>query len=203
MVRMLAGDEAGAWGVVEAALQAGMTPRDFHCEVLTPILHSIGERWASGEIGVEDEHLASNVAHRLIGRLGPRFARKGRFRGTVVLAMPEGERHALGIAILADILRQDGYRVLNLGADTPAQALVTALESIDDLVAIAVGVVSSDRLRAAAAMIKAVRATGRNVPVLVGGAAIADETAAKRLGADGFAARACAVGALVTELRVD
>lgn len=200
MARLLAGDETGSWGVVEAALQSGMAPRDFYCEVLTPALHAIGERWAEGDLGVEEEHLASNVAARLIGRLGPRFARRGRPRGTVVLAMPSRERHGLGLAMVADVLREDGYRVLNLGADTPAEALVAALEPIDDLVAVAIGVVGADRLGAAAAMIRAVRKAPRSVPVVVGGAAIAGPVTAERLGADGFTESACGVGALIAEL---
>lgn len=198
--RMLAGDETGSWGVVEAAFASGMEPRDFYCEVLTPVLHAIGTLWQAGKVGVEEEHLASNVAAGLIGRLGPRFARRGRRKGTVVMAMPEGERHHLGSAMLADILRLDGYRVLNLGADTPSPALVAVLRQIEDLSAVAVGVVNTERLAAAASLINAVRRTAGNVPVIVGGAAVPDEEAALRLGADGWASDARAVGGLITGL---
>lgn len=198
--RMLAGDETGSWGVVEAAFASGMEPRDFYCEVLTPVLHAIGTLWQAGKAGVEEEHLASNVAAGLIGRLGPRFARRGRRKGTVVMAMPEGERHHLGSAMLADILRLDGYRVLNLGADTPSPALVAVLRQIEDLSAVAVGVVNTERLAAAASLINAVRRTAGNVPVIVGGAAVPDEEAALRLGADGWASDARAVGGLITGL---
>jgi excisionase family DNA binding protein len=198
--RMLAGDEAGSWGVVEAAFASGMTPADFYCEVLTPALHTIGDLWQNGKLGVEDEHLASEVAAEVIGRLGPRFARRGRTKGTVVLAMPEGERHHLGLAMLADILRSDGYRVLNLGADTPASALVAALRQVEDLSAIAVGVVNADRLAAATSLIKAVRRFFGGVPVVAGGAAVPDEEAALRLGADGGATDARAVGSLISDI---
>jgi excisionase family DNA binding protein len=198
--RMLAGDEAGSWGVVEAAFAAGMEPRDFYCDVLTPVLHTIGTLWEAGKVGVEEEHLASNVATGLIGRLGPRFARRGRRKGTVVLAMPGGERHQLGAAMLADILRLEGYRVLNLGADTPAPALVAILRQIGDLSAVAVGVVNTERLSTAASLISAVRRTVDKVPVIAGGAAVPDEEAALRLGADGWALDARQVGGLIQTL---
>jgi excisionase family DNA binding protein len=198
--RMLAGDETGSWGVVEAAFASGMEPRDFYCDVLTPVLHTIGALWKAGKVGVDEEHLASNVAAGLIGRLGPRFARRGRRRGTVVMAMPEGERHHLGSAMLADILRLDGYRVLNLGADTPSRALVAVLRQIDDLSAVAVGVVDTERLAAAATLVKAVRGTVGKVPVIVGGAAVPDEEAALQLGANGWAADAREVGGLIPRL---
>jgi excisionase family DNA binding protein len=198
--RLLAGDEAGSWGVVEAAFASGMTPPDFYCEVLAPALYSIGKLWEKGELGVEDEHLASAVAGGIIGRLGPRFARRGRAKGTVVLAMPEGERHGLGLAMLADILRAGGYRVLNLGADTPSSALVSALRQVDDLSAVAIGVVNADRLAAAASLIKAVRRSLGKVPVVAGGAAVVDEATALALGADGGATDARAVGSLISAI---
>jgi MerR family transcriptional regulator, light-induced transcriptional regulator len=198
--RMLAGDEAGSWGVVEAAFASGMTPADFYCEVLTPALHTIGDLWQNGKLGVEDEHLASVLAAGVIGRLGPRFARRGRTKGTVVLAMPEGERHHLGLAMLADILRGDGYRVLNLGADTPASALVAALRQVEDLSAIGIGVVKADRLAAATSLIKAVRRSFGGVPVMAGGVAVPDEEAALSLGADGGTTDARAVGSLISSI---
>jgi methanogenic corrinoid protein MtbC1 len=197
---MLAGDEAGSWGVVEAAIRSGMEPRDFYCDVLTPVLHTIGELWQNGEIGVEDEHLASNVASAMIGRLGPRFASRGRTKGTVVIAMPAGERHDLGLAMLGDILRSDGYRVLNLGADTPASALVSALRDVDDISAIALSVVNNESLATAATSIMVVRESIGEVPVLAGGAAIPDEHSAHQLGADAWAGDAREVGPTISAI---
>ena len=198
--RMLAGDEAGSWGVVEAAIGSGMEPRDFYCDVLTPVLHAIGELWQNGEIGVEDEHLASNVASAMIGRLGPRFASRGRTKGTVVMAMPAGERHDLGLAMLGDILRSDGYRVLNLGADTPPPALVATLREVDDLSALALSVVNGESLTAASSLIDAVRQSIGAVPVLAGGAAVRDEQSAQRLGADAWAGDAREVGPIISAI---
>jgi excisionase family DNA binding protein len=198
--RMLAGDEAGSWGVVEAAFASGMTPGDFYCDVLTPALHTIGSLWEAGKLGVEDEHLASTVASGIIGRLGPRFARRGRPKGTVVGAMPAGERHLLGMAMLADILRSDGYRVLNLGADTPATALVSALRQIENVSVVAVGVVNTNHLDTAASLIRAVRRSIGRVPLVAGGAAVPDEQAARRLGADGWASDARQVARVISAI---
>ena len=126
--RMLAGDVNGAWSVVEAALASGSEPADIYMDVLAPALAKVGRRWEDGEIDVAEEHLATAVASRIIGRLGPRFSRRGRPRGTVITAMPPGDRHGLGLAMLADILRGAGYVVLDLGPDTPIPSLVFAVE---------------------------------------------------------------------------
>jgi methanogenic corrinoid protein MtbC1 len=199
--RMVAGDEAGSWKVAEAALLSGMEPADFYCDALIPALRSIGDRWQSGEVGVEEEHLASGVALRIIGRLGPRFARPGQTRGTVVTAMPSGERHLLGLAVLADILRFGGYRVLNLGADTPAPAVLSAVGRVDDLAAIAVAVVDTRHLGEASSLIRKIRTSAPGIPIVAGGRAIPDEKASRALGADGWTSDARQVGALISRLR--
>ena len=51
-VRLLEGDEAGAWGVLEAALASGTAPAEIYSEVLGPALASVGGRWHAGEISV-------------------------------------------------------------------------------------------------------------------------------------------------------
>ena len=56
-----------------------------------PPSRSVGEGWAAGELTVADEHRATAIVLRLVGRLGPRFARRGRKRGTVVVGAPAGE----------------------------------------------------------------------------------------------------------------
>jgi methanogenic corrinoid protein MtbC1 len=151
-------------------------------------------------IGVEDEHLASNVAAGIIGRLGPRFASRGRTKGTAVIAIPSGERHDLGLAMLADILRSDGYRVHNLGADTPAPALLSALDGVDNLSALALGIVNDERLDDDAALIAAIRHSVGPVPVLVGGAAVDGDQSARHLGADGWARDAREVGPMIAAM---
>src|SRR5215207_3039240 len=128
--RLLAGDPAGAWGVVEAALAAGTELDEFYLDVLTPAMWAIGTRWETGEIDVADEHRATGIAMRLIGRLGPRFTRRGRTRGTVVLANPQGERHALALAILGDLVRAHGFTVSDLGADVPHESLVRLASAV-------------------------------------------------------------------------
>lgn len=199
--RMVAGDVTGAWAVVEAALSSGSTPAKIYIDVLAPALASVGERWAVGELGIDDEHLASAVVARIIGRLGPRFNRRGRPRGTVVAAMPSGERHSFGLAMLADILRGEGYSVLDLGPDTPAPALISAMKKVDDLEAVCLSVAYTDTLPRLEEAIAAVReAFGTSVPIVVGGRAIESAEHAAQLGADGWAADAANVSDLIASL---
>jgi excisionase family DNA binding protein len=199
--RMLAGDVAGSWQIIEAAIAAGQEPPDIYVDLVAPTLHAVGASWASGDIGIEQEHLASSVAAALIGRLGPRFARRGRKKGVVITAMPSGERHGLGVAMLADILTRDGYEVRNLGPDTPAPSLVRAVREADRLAAVLVSVVDEGRRPAARRLLTATRRERPEVPLIAGGYAVPDRETAAELGADGWAADPREVSAMIERLR--
>ena len=183
---MLSGDVAGSWGVVEAAMAAGLEPRDVYVEVVAPILRDIGDAWLSGRLGIDQEHLASSVATAMIGRMGPRFGRRGRKKGVVILAMPPGERHGLGVAMLADILTEGGYEVRNLGPDTPSASLVAAVRDVDRPAAVIVSLVDEHHRPAALRLTRAVRRARPSVPLLVGGHAVPDEATSRDLGSDGW-----------------
>lgn len=184
--RMVAGDEAGAWSIVEEALTSGTTASEVYLDVLAPALRVIGAQWEHGQLSVAAEHRASAVATRLVGRLGPMFARRGLSRGTVVLGAPEGDLHALPSAIVADLLRGRGFDVLDLGANTPVSSFVESARGANRLVAVLVGASSNDAVARLAGIAAALRADGVTAPIYFGGGAVSDEGLARELGADGW-----------------
>jgi methanogenic corrinoid protein MtbC1 len=186
----VAGDGRGAWGVVEAALTAGAELDEIYLDIIAPAMRSIGNRWASGELDISVEHRATGIAFRLLGRLGPRFARRGRSRGAVLLGTPVGEHHSLPVAMVGDLLRGVGWEVSDLGADLPVESFVRAALDTPDLVAVGVSVTSPDNLPAAAEVLAAMRAAVSEAVLVVGGAAVAGAAHARELGAQGWAASA-------------
>ncbi len=184
--RLVAGDERGSWTIVQSALSAGLDPDDVYLEVLAPALTTIGERWAEGEVSVGQEHQASVVVLRLIGRLGPLFTRRGRTRGTVVLGAPAGDHHSLPSALFADLLRGLGIGVVDLGADTPTASFVDAAGRGERLLAVAVSVTTPDNDASVVDTVTQLREV-IDVPVLVGGGAVRSEEHAAALGSDEYA----------------
>jgi 5-methyltetrahydrofolate--homocysteine methyltransferase len=128
---------------------------------------------------------------RLAGRLGPLFARRGPAAGgTVILGGAPGDPHLLPLLMVADILRQSGLRVIDLGADLPEQSFLDAAGAVDDLRAVGVSV-STDGCQARAAHVaEAVRRAHPDCRIYLGGPALSTEAAARELGADGWAADA-------------
>jgi len=183
--RLMAGDAGGAWSVVESALASGVSPEDIYVRLLGPALRRIGEGWHEGTVSVAEEHQATAAATKIIGRLGPRFSRRGRRRGKVVLGTPPGERHGLGVAIVADLLRGAGWEVIELGADIPIDEFVSAVSKAAPVAAVAISLSNTVVLDVATELIHAIKDAAL-VPVVVGGPAVTAETA-HDLGADGWA----------------
>jgi len=114
--------------------------------------------------------------------------RRGRRRGEILIGGPAGERHVLPLAMLADLLRLEGWEVFDLGADTPANSFVHAASKINNLTAVGVSVSTPDSLAGAADVVRALRqAMADEVPVVLGGNAIRDLAHAQELGGDFFA----------------
>jgi excisionase family DNA binding protein len=182
--RLIAGDEAGSWALVETALARGATPEEIVVDVVAPAMGIVGERWQSGQLTVDDEHGATSVVLRLVGRLGPHFTRRGVKRGTVVLGTPPGERHGLPTALATNVLRGRGYDVVDLGADVPVHAFAAAVSKVENPLTAAIGVTAGNHDRAVRAIVRAIHEKTPGVPVLVGGAGVADAAHASRLGAE-------------------
>ena len=185
--RILAGDESGAWSVIEAALASGLDPSSTYLEVIGPALRNVGSAWEAGAIDIAQEHRATRISTRTIGRLGPRFSSRGRRRGTVVLGTSAGDAHGLGTTMVADLLRSANFQVDDMGANVPPASFVFAAEQANRLVGVGISAFMSDNDDAIMATIEALREV-TDALILVGGPAIAGDTHATRLGADGFAA---------------
>jgi DNA-binding transcriptional MerR regulator len=145
-------------------------------EVILPFLHRLGQRWATAEVSVAQEHFASNV---LGGRL------RGLARGwgggvgpRAVLACPPGERHELGLLCFGLALRERGWRITYLGSETPMAELASALDDAASIVVLAA--VEPQRFEDVA---REIRALARRVRIGIGGAG-ASSVLAKRLGVE-------------------
>ena len=173
--RLVHGDEAGAWVVLEEAMASWSSPTGVYTDLLSPAMSSIGEKWAAGSLQIEEEHLASSIVQRLIGRLGPRLTRRGRRRGTVVIGAPAGDDHGIPLLLVGDLLRARGFDVVDLGANTPPAAFARAVASVDDLVGVGICATRPDNDSAVVEAVHAL-ASGGGVDVVLGGYGVGEHT---------------------------
>ena len=97
-------------------------------DVLIPYLHDLGERWASGDVSVAQEHFASNLIRGRVLGLARDWGGGG--SSSAVLACPPGEAHDLGLILFGILIARRGWRVTFLGADTPFDTLESSVRSL-------------------------------------------------------------------------
>jgi DNA-binding transcriptional MerR regulator len=160
-------DDAEAQAVIDRVL-AATTVDALLVDVLLPYLRELGERWASGEASVGQEHFASSLIRgRMLG-----LARGwGRGFGPIaLLACLPGEQHELGLLAFGLALRARGWRIAYLGSNTPLDGIERASMNEPDLIVLSA--VSREPIRAFAAQI---RQLAENHRVALGGAGATDE----------------------------
>ena len=167
-------DEDGANRALDGLISA-VSVETVMRQVLLPYLRILGDRWASGDVSVAQEHFASAL---LRGRLLGLARGWGTGSGpTLVLACPPGEEHDLGLIMFGIAVSRRGRRITYLGQDTPFSTIEATIDAVGpELVVFAVAEGTSLEPHA-----RAIRALGNRVPVAVGGAGITEDEA-RRLG---------------------
>ena len=146
-------------------------------EIVAPVLIEVGASWERGDISVAQEHLVSAAVRGRIVRL--LADRRPGVRGRAVLACPAGERHELGLLILAALLSADGWGVVYLGAETPAHEALD-LASLLEADVLCFSVTLAAHVPAIQAALE--RERGRRPDVVIGGQAV-DRDRARALNA--------------------
>jgi methanogenic corrinoid protein MtbC1 len=166
----LAGDLDGAALVIRGADDVGMPLTQLFGDVLRPALYEVGARWKEGILPVGQEKEVSELARDLIAELSQRHADPKPHGPTVAAACVAGERHDLGLRMVAGLLRARGWRVHFLGADVDPRFLLEAIHLRQPAVVL-LSATSEARLPDVADAIDAVRTVGPapGPPVVVGG----------------------------------
>jgi DNA-binding transcriptional MerR regulator len=106
-------------------------------QILFPFLERIGILWLTNHINPAQEHLVSNlIRQKLI--VGIDSARPiYQSPKTILLFLPEGEHHEMGLLFVHYLLKIRGVKVLYIGANIPLKdvAAVVALKNPDALYA--------------------------------------------------------------------
>jgi methanogenic corrinoid protein MtbC1 len=175
---LFAGDPEAAERAISEAMDAGLTAAEIDIELIAPALFMVGDKWATGEISVADEHLASEITLRVLAlQRERRRAQRSRRSRRVLLLAPQGERHVIGLNMACDLLYAAGYDTRMLGADVPLADIAPAVARLaPDIIALTATMPdSAERLDAT---IDYLSAAARHIPVVLGGTAVSFEVAA-------------------------
>jgi len=94
-------------------------------QVIAPLLSQVGARWHQGTLRAAHEHLASVSARRVLywiaSEAGPSDGAP-----VIVVTTPAGQVHEIGALLAAATAATEGWRVVYLGPDLPAEDIAAA-----------------------------------------------------------------------------
>ena len=118
---LLLGDERAAEEVLVEAVDARLPEGLVDEAVIAPALRAVGDLWEAGELSVAEEHLATEIALRVVALQREAYRVAGRRPGALVLlAAVEDEQHVVGLRMAGSLLAHAGYDVMQLGASVPS-----------------------------------------------------------------------------------
>ncbi len=126
---VLNGRRAEVEGLVQKALNAGVSPMAIIEKILRPAMGEVGERFSRGEFFLPDLILAANSMKMATEYLRPLLADRTDLvtQETVVIGTVEGDLHDIGKNLVIALLEGTGYRVVDLGVDAKPEKYVEAV----------------------------------------------------------------------------
>ena len=180
------GEKEAIIELVKKALADGIDPLDITKKGLSEAMNVVGDKFGSGKLFLPQVMLAAETmqaAFNTIKEIIP--ASDSLDKGTVVVATVKGDIHDLGKNIVAALLENNGYKIVDLGKDVDPEVIVQAIK---DNKAALVGICSlmTTTMPQIDNTIAAIRAAGLKTKVMVGGAVVSQDYA-DQAGADIYA----------------
>jgi len=169
---------------VRAATAAGTSSADI-IAALQAGMKDIGDKYEAGDYFLSELIMSAEIFKRALEELGlDRSAADTGTRGTVVLGTVHTDIHDIGKNIVASVLSANGFKVVDLGVDVPAQKFVDAARDNNARV-IGLSCLLTTAFPAMQETVAAFAAAGLrdNVTIMIGGGPVNSDLA-RQLGAD-------------------
>lgn len=197
---VLKGNKGNILNEVKAMLADGAKPGDIINEHLIPAINEVGDLFDKQKYFLPQLIASANTMKLAIEHLEPMLAGddSGKEMPTIVIATVEGDIHDIGKNLVALMLKNYGYRVLDLGKDVPAEQIVdTAMQ--ENAKIIALSALMTTTMMRMQDVVELAKEKGCTSKVIVGGAAITPSFA-DEIGAAGYSKDAAECVKLVERL---
>ena len=183
---VLKGNRNGIVKITKEALESGEKPSELLNQVLLPAINQVGEYFDQGKYFLPQLIASAEAMKNSIEVLEPllQTGSAGEEMPVVVIATVEGDIHDIGKNLVALMLKNHGFHVIDLGKDVPqAKILETAREHHAEFIALsALMTTTMQRMRE---IVAAAKQEGITAKIIIGGAVITQEYA-DEIGADGY-----------------
>lgn len=183
---VLKGNRNGIAALTKAALEAGEDPQSLLNDVLLPAINQVGDLFDKGKYFLPQLIGSAEAMKNAIQVLEPLLMKDADSQDmpVVVIATVEGDIHDIGKNLVALMLKNYGFRVIDLGKDVPGEEIIRAAkENKAQIIALsALMTTTMQRMREVVAL---ARKEGLEAKIMIGGAVITQDYA-DEIGADGY-----------------
>jgi trimethylamine corrinoid protein len=182
------GDREACVALAEEVIDRGIDPFEAIEQGFTRGMTTVGDKFATLEYYLPDVMRCAAAVDAGVGVLQPYILERGTRQsvGTVVLGTIKGDLHDLGKNIVGTMLRAAGFKVYDLGCDTPLRAFVDKAEEVDADI-IGVSAILTTTMAYMPDLLSLLEELGQReqYQVMVGGAPVTPDYA-EEIGADGY-----------------
>ncbi len=185
---LISGDGTALLGLVEEALEAGVSAGEILQNGLIAGMDIVGERMESGEMFIPEVLMAAQAMGESVEILKPLLAEgESSSAGKVILGTVKGDLHDIGKNLVVMMMESAGFDVIDLGVDVDPEKFVEAIKENDpDIVGISALLTTTMPMMKKS--IDSIEESGLrdNLKIIVGGAPV-NQAFADEIGADGYA----------------
>ncbi len=196
---VLRGKKEAVPAILDTLIAAGKAPGELVDGILIPAITEVGNRFERKEYFLPQLMQSAAAMQLAMEQLEPLLRSGGADAAGPVflLATVKGDIHDIGKNIVALLLKNHHFQVIDLGKDVPAETIVNAAIE-HDAAFIGLSALMTTTMPQMKVVVDLARSRGVTAPVIVGGAAV-DEAFADSIGAI-YAADAMATVRRATEL---
>ena len=183
---VLKGNRRKIEALTQEALDAGASPQTLLNGYLLPAINQVGELFDKGRYFLPQLIAGAEAMKLSIGVLEPLLLQSGAMENmpVVVIATVQGDIHDIGKNLVALMLKNHGFQVIDLGKDVPKETIVDAAERNGAQI-IALSALMTTTMQEMRNVIALARQRGVKAKIIVGGAVITQDYA-DEIQADGY-----------------
>ncbi|MBR0382616.1 MAG: homocysteine S-methyltransferase family protein [Eubacterium sp.] len=197
---VLKGNRDEITGIVEDLIKQGKEPGEIINKMLIPAIDEVGRLFEEQKYFLPQLIASASAMEKGLSYLEPLLAAEGSRKDmpVIVIATVEGDIHDIGKNLVALMLRNNGYEVIDLGKDVPAREIIDAAKT-HHASAIALSALMTTTMIRMKDTIKLRDEELPDVKVMIGGAVITQDYA-DEIHADGYSADAAGAVRLASRL---
>lgn len=176
----------GADEITRQALDSGVPAQDILGEGLMPGMERVGIKFRENKVFVPQVLMSAKAMSTAMVHLKPYFASgEARQKGTFIIGTVQGDLHDIGKNLVAMMVEGNGYKVVDLGTDCPAEKYLAAIRENPGAV-IGLSALLTTTMTSMEKITREIKNAFPETLVAVGGAPVNDDFRLK-IGADVYA----------------